>query len=93
MCGYVLVCSNMVIYRHIAIYIYNSGPKCIYGYMWICAYMWTYGYMWTYNHISAYYHTRGNCMWEATAKATDKYRRALDMTLQDPAVWLQSISV
>jgi len=34
---------------------------------------------------------RGNTMWGAIGKAFHKYLRALDMLLQDPAVWLGSI--
>ena len=36
---------------------------------------------------------RGNKVWEVTAKATDKYVRALDMTLRDPSAWLRSMSI
>ena len=34
---------------------------------------------------------RGNTMWGAIAKAFDKYLRAMDMSFQDPAVWLSSL--
>ena len=33
----------------------------------------------------------GNAMWQVTAKATEKYWRALDMTLRDPDLWLRNL--
>ena len=33
---------------------------------------------------------RGNSMWGAVGKAFEKYLRALDMLVRDPAVWLRS---
>jgi len=33
----------------------------------------------------------GNALWQQTAKASEKYVRALDMLLQDPDVWLRSL--
>jgi len=34
---------------------------------------------------------RGNTMWGAIGKGFEKYLRALDMLLRDPAVWLGSL--
>ena len=36
--------------------------------------------------------TQGNTMWGVSAKATEKYVRALDMTLRDPALWLRNLN-